>query len=340
MATLSSAALTLVDWAKRTRDGKTMHIVELLNQTNEILEDMLWRPSTDALSNQTSQRTTLPTVYWRSINGGVATSKSTTAQISDGLGMLEAWAEVDAKLAEVSGDVKAFRLSEAEAFIEAMNQEAAQTIFYGNSGVAGVTPSPTEFNGLTVRYNAISGATNSSHVLSGGAATGQTDCSSMWLVVWGKRTVHGLFPRDSKAGLSHEDLGKQTQETTAGVGGTRQRVYQDRFSWDMGLAVPDWRYAVRACNLDISNLIAKSSAADLPELMIKMIHRIPNLRGGKAAFYMNRTVRECLDIQLRDDVQSGGQLSYETVDGKPVAKFRGIPVRICDALVETESVVA
>lgn len=336
MATLSTNALTLADWAKRTdKSGKISAIVELLNQTNEILEDMLWRPSNEPMSNRTSQRTTLPTVYWRAVNAGTATSRSTTAQISDAMGMLESWSEVDAKLAELTGDVKAFRASEAEAFIEAMNQEAAQTVFYGNSGLA-----PTEFNGLAPRYNAISGAVNASHVISGGAASGQTDCSSMWLIVWGKRTVHGLFPKDSKAGLSHENLGRQVQETTAGVGGTRQMVYRDRFAWDMGLAVPDWRYAVRACNIDISNLVAKSSAADLPELLIKMIHRIPNLRAGKAAIYMNRTVRECLDIQLRDDVQSGGQLSYETVDGKPVSKFRGIPIRICDALVETESVVA
>jgi len=41
MATLSSNALTLIDFAKRIDpDGKTPKIVELLAQTNEILDDM------------------------------------------------------------------------------------------------------------------------------------------------------------------------------------------------------------------------------------------------------------------------------------------------------------
>ena len=42
MATLSSTALTLADWAKRVDDDyKTAAIVELLSQSNEILDDML-----------------------------------------------------------------------------------------------------------------------------------------------------------------------------------------------------------------------------------------------------------------------------------------------------------
>jgi hypothetical protein len=98
---------------------------------------------------------------------------------------------------------------------------------------------------------------------------------------------------------------------------------------------------VRICNLDISNLVGKiNSPADLPELMIKAIHRVPSLKIGKPVFYMNRTVREMLDIQERDDVQTGGQLTYEYVDGKPVTRFRGIPVRIVDQLLETEATVS
>jgi hypothetical protein len=60
---------------------------------------------------------------------------------------------------------------------------------------------------------------------------------------------------------------------------------------------------------------------------------------GKCAFYMNRTVKQMLDIQRRDDVQSGGSLVYNDVDGKLIPSFRGIPVRTCDAIIETEALV-
>ena len=133
------------------------------------------------------------------------------------------------------------------------------------------------------------------------------------------------------------DHGEETVEVTAGVAGNRMRAYRDQFTWDNGLVVKDWRYNCRIANIDISALLAKESAADLVELMIKAVHRIPNIRAGKPVFYMNRTVFQMLDIQRRDDVISGGGLTYSQVDGVLQPSFRGIPVRIVDALLENES---
>lgn len=333
MSGLGSSVLTLADWAKRIDpDGKTPAIVELLSQTNELLPDMLWKEGNLPTGERTTVRTGLPTVYWRLINQGVSPSKSTTAQVDESCGMLEAYSEVDKDLAELNGNTSSFRLSEAQAFIEAMNQEMADTFFYGNSSTA-----PEEFNGLAVRYSSLSAA-NAQNIVSG--AGGGSDNSSIWLVVWGGQTVHGIFPKGSKAGLQHEDLGLVTVETTAGIAGSRMRAYQDHWQWKCGVTLKDWRYVVRIPNIDISNLVAKSSAADLIELMIKAMHRVPNINMGKAAFYMNRTCFQMLDIQRRDDVISGGGLSYDMVDGKRVASFRGIPVRICDTLRQNESVVS
>ena len=333
MATLGSNVLTLADWAKRVDpDGKISKIVELLSQTNEILMDMLFMEGNMPTGHRTTVRAGLPTVAWRLLNQGITPSKSTTAQIDEACGMLEAWSEVDVELAKLSGNAASFRISEAQAFIEAMNQEMASTLFYGNSSTA-----PEEFTGLSARYSSLS-ATSGQNVITGSGSG--SDNSSVWLVVWGQQSVHGIFPKGSKAGLEHNDLGEVTVETTAGIAGSRMRAFQDQFKWKCGIALRDWRYVVRIPNIDISNLVAKSSAADLQELMIKAIHRIPTFASGKAAFYMNRSCHQMLDIQRRDDVISGGQLGYENVDGKPVLNFRGIPVRKCDALLETEAAVA
>ncbi len=333
MSTLSVLALTLMDWAKRLDpNGKTAVIVELLSQTNEILTDMLWKEGNLPTGERITVRTGLPTVAWRLLNAGTAPSKSTTAQIDEQTGMLEAWSEVDKDLAMLNGNTADFRLSEAQAFIEAMNQEMASTLFYGNSGLA-----PEEFTGLSVRYSSLS-ANNAQNVLNGGGSG--SDNSSVWLVVWGQNTVFGIFPKGSKAGLMHEDLGLVTVEVTAGVAGNRMRAYQDHWQWKAGIALKDWRYAVRICNVDISSLVAKSSAADLTELMIKAMHRIPNLSLGKPVFYMNRTCIQMLDIQRRDDIISGGGLKWVEVDGKLIPHFRGVPIRTVDALTETESTVS
>lgn len=332
--TVGSSVLSLMDWAKRLDpDGNTPDIVEMLEQTNEILTDQLWMQGNLPTGHRAHIRTGLPTVYFRQLNTPVPTSKSTTAQVDEQAAMMEAWAEVDVELADLNGNTAAFRLSEAQAFIEAMNQKQATTLFYGNAGV-----SPEEFTGLSARYS-LSTAVNGQNIIKAGGAG--SDNMSIWLVVWGQNTVFGLFPKGSNAGLKHVDHGEVTVTGTTGIGGTRMRAYQDQWTWKTGLMVKDWRYAARIANIDTSLLVGNdASSANLTINMVKAIHRIPFLGMGKAAFYMNRTAFQFLDIQRMAGVSLGGGITYENVDGKILPTFRGIPIRTSDALLETEATVA
>ena len=331
MATIGNTVATLSDWAQRLDpNGQTSDIVELLSQTNEIIQDQLWMEGNLPTGHRVTSRTSLPSVAWRLLNSGVTPSKSTTAQVDEQVGMLEAYSEVDKDLAELNGNSAAFRLSEAQAFIESMNQEFAQTLFYGDQGTA-----PEEFTGLSPRYASSTGTTGQNVIKAGGSGS---DNSSVWLVAWGANTLSGIFPKGSKAGLQHEDLGLVTVETGTGIGTGRMRAYRDHWQWKCGLMVRDWRYAVRICNIDISNLVAESSAADLIKSMLKAIHRLPSQTLGRPVFYANRTVLEMLDIQAMQ--KSNLYLSVGNEEGNRKVSLRGIPIRLCDQLLETEATVA
>lgn len=333
MALLAANVATLTDVVKATApDGSIADVVEMLHQDNEMLTDMLWKEGNLESGHRTTVRTGLPSAAWRLLNAGVSPSKGTTAQIDEACGKLESWNEVDVALAKLNGNEAAFRLLQARAHIEAMNQEMQSTVIYGNSSVA-----QEEFTGLAARYSSTS-AESGRNIVSGGSA--DTDNTSIWLIVWGEHSISGIYPRGSVAGLQHNDLGEETAETSAAIGGTRLRVYRDQFIWDCGIALYDWRYVVRIPNIEVSALGAKSSAADLTELMIKATHRIKSLRAGRAAFYMNRSVIQALDIQRRDDVISGGGLTFSNVDGMRELSFRGIPCRLVDQILETESLVS
>lgn len=340
MATIGATVLTLADWAKRLDpDGKVPNIVELLSITNEILTDMLFKEGNLPTGDRLSVRTGLPTVAWRLLNKGVAKSKSTTAQIDEACGMLEARSEVDKDLAELNGNSGAFRLSEAQAFIEAMNQEMAQTLFYGNAGTA-----PEEFTGLSVRYSSLS-ANNGQNVLSAGGSG--ADNTSIWLVGWGANTVYGIFPKGTKAGLIHEDLGLIDAFDSDN---NRFRAYADRWQWKCGVALRDWRFAVRIPNIDVSDLLALSgtqattAATFLPKLMSRAIDRIPSLGMGRLAFYANRTVMSNLRVAAMEksnsvlSIEQGLNQLGQNIQGG--LKFMGVPVRICDSLLENEAVVS
>lgn len=328
-ATLATGALTLLDWAKRLDpDGKVPTIVELLGQTNELLDDMRWREGNLPTGHRTTIRTGLPTVYWRMLNQGIPPSKSTTAQIDEQAGMLEAWSEVDKDLILLNGNASSFRLSEAKAFLEAMNQEMASTLVYGNGGLA-----PEEFTGLAPRYSAIAGASNADNIIDAGGLG--SDNTSLWLVAWGEETAHGIFPKGSKAGLVHEDFGEVTVEVTAGIAGNRMRAMQERYQWKSGLVVKDWRYVVRIANIDVSDL-AGGTPPDLIDAMEAAEEILPN-NLGQRVFYANRRVRRYLRKQVRADVAAGGGLTFENYLGKPALMFGTTPIRRLDALLNTEA---
>ena len=80
MATVKSDFLTLMDWATRKDpDGRIPAIVEMMNKTNDILEDMPFVEGNLPTGHETTMRTGLPKVAWRQINKGVQPSKSTIA---------------------------------------------------------------------------------------------------------------------------------------------------------------------------------------------------------------------------------------------------------------------
>ena len=225
MATLSNNSLTLADWAKRVDpDGRVPIVAELLSQSNEILEDCVFKEGNLPTGERVVIRTGLPTVYWRALNQGIPSSKSTTAQVDEACGILEARSEVDKDLAMLNGNTAQFRLSEDTAFLEAMNQTQATTLFYGNPAT-----DPKQFLGLAARYSSLS-ASNAQNILSAGGAG--SDNTSIYLVVWGDNTVYCPFPKGSKAGLIHEDLGEQTVYNSDG---TRLQAYATRYQWKLSL---------------------------------------------------------------------------------------------------------
>lgn len=327
MTALAANNPTLLDVAKRLDpDGKIASIVEILNATNPVLDDMSFVEGNLPTGHRTTVRSGLPAPTWRKLYGGVQPTKSTTVQVTDSAGMLEAYAEVDKALADLNGNTAAFRLSEDAAHIEGMGQEMASTLFYGNEG-----SEPEAFTGLAPRYNSLS-AENGDNIIDTGG--NDTDLTSIWLCVWGNQTGHGIYPKGSLGGLQMTDKGQVTVENVDGNGG-RMEAYRTHYRWDCGVSIRDWRYFVRIANIDVSGLNTLANTKDIISWMIQASERIPELGKGNAAFYMNRRLREKLRLGILEKVSTN--LTFETVAGERVMTFDDIPVRRTDALINTES---
>ena len=349
MAYTNEQVPTLLDLANITdSDGKVQPVIEILNMTNEVLTDMSWMEGNLPTGHRTSIRTGLPKPTWRQLYGFVMPSKGTSAQVTEGCGMLEAFAEVDCALADLNGNTAAFRMSEDRAHIEAMGQEISDTIFHGDDESAA-------FIGMSPRYNTLTGADNSENVIQGNGAFGtQTDVAynSAWLMVWGPNTIQGIVPKASKAGLSTMDLGKKliygTHDTSTNAEASpgRMMAYVTHYRWDAGLSVRDWRYAVRIANLRSGSVLGASGGlvsstpefTTMPELMHQAMDRIPNMNGGRAAWYMSRKCRVLLRQSL-SRLHADSMLSMENIGGTMTESFMGVPIRRVDSLAATETVV-
>lgn len=342
---------TLIDIAKSFGpDGRVAKVAELLNQSNEILQYMPYIEGNLPTGHKAVVRAGLPTPTLRRFYQGVAPSKSGRATIEDVCAMQEMRNEIDKDLCELNGNSAAFRLSEGLATVEGMNQGFSQQVMYGDT-----TSNKDGILGLTPRYNSLSASVPSSVNIIDAGGTG-ADNTSVWLVVWGAETVTGIYPKGSKAGLVHDDLGVYDAFDSAGG---RYRAYGDLWQWKYGLHVKDWRYAVRIANVDVSDLTGQTgtqaitAATWINKLMIKAMARIPSMGMGVATYLASRTVKEMLSVSALDKSQNALSFTaavnqYGTVAPASVAGngtgikggqllFQGVPVLTVDQILATEA---
>ena len=323
MAELGTQNPNYLDWTKRLDpDGSIATVAEILSETNPIVGDAVVVEANGPTSHRTTVRTGLPTGTWRRLNYGVQVEKSRTAQITDTIGMLEAYAEVDKDLAVLNGNSAAWRMSEEKAFIEGLSQSMADTVVYGNTDT-----DPEKFLGLTYRYNDRSAESGRMIVDDGGSGADQ---SSIWGVVWGADSCHMTFPKGSSAGLSFQDLG---EETLSDAAGGLYQGFRSHYQWKAGLVVRDWRQVTRIV-VDTGTV----SSNNLLDHMADAQNQLNRPNSGRLVWYANRTLKSRLDKEAMNKTNMA-LTTQQQDNGGPVTMFWGKPVRLLDSILNTEAAV-
>lgn len=329
MALVGNSYLTLKDvYAQKEGDKITSTIIDLFVKTNVLLEDAITVECNDGSSHKTTVRNGLPEVEFRKFYQGVKPAKGEYTSVKDDTAMLEAYAVVDKKLADLSNDPNQFRLNEAESFIQAMNDKVQTNVFYGNKGT-----NDASFDGLSKRYNKLSTKKDEiGYQVVDAGGTGSTN-TSIWFVTWGDRHTHMLYPKGSKAGLTHENKGQVTVDAPDGSG--LMEAYRDHFSWDVGLSVRNYKANARVANIDVTKL-GTEDGPDLTNLMIQAYYKARKAaKGGKMVIYTNETIATWLHIQAAN--KKNVNLAISEFAGQPVVTFLGVPVKTADQILDTEA---
>ncbi len=344
MALITPGAFTYAEWALRhDPTGKISQLVDMLAQSNQILNDMLTVECQSGNAFEYTQVTKLPSPIRRAYNQGVPASLAGVAKLISTCKEYSDWSIFDKSLAELGGNLAELRMQEDNLHMEGFAQTIASDLFYSNG-----SSDPTAFTGLSNIYNTVTAATSpiAQNVIDC-LGTG-SDNASMWLICWHPKRIHTIFPKGTQAGLQHRDMGLLPR---VDANGNEYLAYRTYLEWKIGLAIHDWRFAVRACNIDVSDLTG-SSAANLINTLVRMCNRVPVMPAGvtnnqsmdstvdqivpgRAAIYVNRTIGTYLDLQAMN--KTNVLLQMTQWNGQSVTTFRGIPIRTVDALLNSET---
>lgn len=336
MAAIGTRLLTLADVAK-SKNKQIGKVAEVLIEENPMLQDIPYMEMNEGTIHKEEIRSGLPAVYYRKANQAIPASKSTTEERTFTAAHFESKSQIDAAVAKRGGmDRIAYnRWNQAQGHIQAHALEHANLMIYG---------SPTDSNrkvaGFFDIYSTLNTAEETSKQVIDAGGSG-SDLMSILLVHWGERSVFGVYPAGTQAGLKRTDRSAGNKEVqiqatdSAGNPGSFWG-YEEQFEIDHGLVVKDYRQAARIANIDPALLKSGVGAADLIDLMISAHYKIHNPSNGMGVYYCNRTTEAFLHKQALTKVGAGAGLTFENFEGKRILTFLGMPVRRADALLMTE----
>lgn len=331
MATIGDSNYGLVDAATKTgAAGNVLKVVQFLERASGFLPDIPLLPSNNGSNMEFLASVGLPKITIRMINKGVPITKGETAKRTATPAMFESRSSIDKRLLDMMGNKAAHRMTEDKAHLISMNNTMEETLFYGNPLL-----DPKTFTGIANYYNTLNTSEPiHDNVYDGGGES--TDNTSIYGVTWGENTTFGFYPKDSKGGVRMTDLG---EVDAFDADNNAYRAYQTLFEWDMGLAIKDWRYNFRIANIDVSELkeagTSNYAGADLINLLIEAINRLPSNNLGNLVLYCNREVHTALHKLASN--KANVNLTIENFAGKPIPAVLGFPIKKSDSILNTEA---
>lgn len=350
MATLGASTISLIDAMRSTGAEGAADVAEVLNRLSPVYRNAMSVECNDGTRHKHKIRTGLPTNAWGRLYQGIPQSKSGFQMVADTTGFVEGRSSVDTRELEIAKNPALLRQQEADGQIESMKQTIESGIFYSD-----VVTTPEQFKGFFARYNTLSGGSNpspaSAQVIDGGGS-GSNNCSIV-VLTWSDASAHLIYPQGTVGGIQRTDMGVQR---VLDGNGNAYYVKEEVFRAHVGLAVKDWRYNARISNINATNRDA--GTVDLYGLLRKAFYSLqgvyqtalrdgsgkpnPNASAeGRTVIYMNRATLAALDaLGTNGSANTALRLTQMELEGRMVMAYRGIPIEVTDALLDTEAKVS
>lgn len=342
-------ALTYLDFIKGLDPKRNFvhRVVDMCVRQNEMLDDITVVEANNGTALETTIRTETPKPVWTTYYGGIPANKGSKAKIKVSCGRMGTKILVDKELFDASKDKDAVLADEIMSAQNGMRLEMGNMLVYGR-----LADNPLGFNGLMKHYDAYSTGeeddTESAHYVlnafgEGKGANKASDAKlgSILLVGWSPNTITCFHPEGSSTGGIKVGERSTTSVVDPDKGGdATYEVYMQYLYWSLGLAVRDYRYGGRICNIQRDDMLnGTDKGQSYIELIDRLAMRVNDDGGVRQAFYMDKQMFENVAV-LFSRMTRANAVTMEQVEGRKERRLFGIPVRIQDCMKVNESKVA
>jgi len=337
---VTDGRITFIDFMKTLDPSgtKIMPVAEVLNQSNPLLQDGPILASNADLGHRVTIRTGLPAVSTGKIDKGVPRSKSTTEQRTESMALFVGRSEIDVRQKLTWGVEKYNRKRATEdlAFAESFAQFITLQALYGS-----VNSDEGTIDGLATRMPNLQQPTygvGASQVWSKGTVVGG-DGTSAFIVDWGERGVHWIYPVNSPSG-GLQNMDRRDVPVTD-VDGNPFFADVTEYDWNIGLAVEDPRRIARLANIDISDAALGTGMTQgrIVDSIIDVLGAMPSKTGFNRVIYVPGRIKVAFVKQIAN-MGAGVPLTMEQYLGELTPHYAGVPIRQVDQISLSESTVS
>lgn len=349
-------ALTYVDFAKGLdAKGNFVHrCINLAVKANEMLDDITVIEANNGTALETTVRTETPKPVWTQYYGGIPSNKGSKAKIKVACGRMATKILVDKKLYDDAKDKDAVLADEVQSAQDGMKMEMGNMLVYGL-----LADNPLGFNGLFKHYSAYEPSagcddTESAHYVlnalkaySGAPAASDdsylTNLGSIALVGWSPNTITCFHSENHPQGGIEITPKRVVDVADPDIGGDATfEAYLQYFYWELGLAVRDFRFGGRICNIQRDKMLDTTAGTAGAQAYVELIDRLAmrvHDSGVRQAFYMDKQMFENISV-LFSRLTRANAITFQHVEGRKERRLFGVPVRIQEAMKVAEDPVA
>ena len=315
-------------------------IVELVAKKVDILDDMTVIEANDGSALSTTVRTETPKPVWTTYYGGIPSNKGSKAKIKVSTGTMGTKITVDKRLYDKAKDKDAVLEDEIRNNISGMKNELASALIYGL-----IADNPLGINGLFKHYSEYGSETaddvESAHYVFNalgvtGNSSDKTKLGSIALVGWSPNAITAFHDEGSQTGGIEKSDKRVVDIADPDKGGdATYEAYLQYLYWNLGLAVRDYRYGGRICNIQRNLMLTKGYEGSYVELIDRLSQRVLD-DDVKQCFYMDKLMWEKVTV-LFSRLTRANAITFQHVEGRKQKSLFGIPVRIMDPMKVNEA---